>query len=181
MPYYAPFAAGTGPSGWTTYAGSWSLSSEDYIDSANDSSGDKSIGGPTSGNLILTGDVQVQDSSSNSNAGFLVRATDAAVGTDSVDGYYLGVDAAGYIVIGKESYGWTQLATAPLNASPVNAWYHLTAQIDGCQIRLTAQLSNSSTPSNDVTVTDCSFSSGQIGVRAYETSAEWRYLSVIPN
>jgi len=181
LPYYAPFAAATGPSGWTTYNGTWSLSGEDYIDSANDTSGDKSIGGPTFSNFTITGDVQVGDSSSGANAGFLVRASDPADGTDSVDGYYLAIDAAGYILIGKESYGWTSLATAPLNSSPVGVWYHLTAQVVGCQIRLTAQPINSSTPANDVTVTDCSYSSGQVGVRAYDTTGEWRYVSVIPN
>jgi len=179
LPYYAPFAAGTGPSGWTTYDGTWSLSSENYIDSASDTSGDKSIGGPTSGNFTLTDDVDV--TSSSGNAGFLVRATDPAVGADSVDAYYLGVDTGGFIEIGKESYGWTQLAAAPLNASPANTWIHLTAQVVGCQIRLSAQPVDSSTPANDVTVTDCSFSSGQVGVRAYDTTAQWRFVSVIPN
>ncbi|WP_058189268.1 arabinofuranosidase catalytic domain-containing protein [Terracidiphilus gabretensis] len=179
LPYYAPFAAGTGPSGWTTYAGTWSLSSENYIDSASETSGDKSIGGPTSGNFTLTGDVDV--TSSSGNAGFLVRATNPAVGADSVDAYYLGVDTGGFIEIGKESYGWTQLAAAPLNASPANTWIHLTAQVVGCQIRLTAQPVDSSTPANDVSVTDCSFSSGQVGVRAYDTTAQWRFVSVIPN
>jgi len=179
LPYYAPFAAVTAPSGWTTYAGTWSLSGEDYINSVSDTEGDKSIGGPTSGNFTITGDVDI--TSSSGDAGFLVRATDPAVGADSVDGYYLGVDAAGFIEIGKESYGWTLLATAPLNAAPANTWIHLTAHIVGCQIRLTAQPVNSSTPANDVTVTDCSFSSGQIGVRSYSTPAQWRYVSVTPN
>jgi hypothetical protein len=179
LPYYAPFAAGTGPSGWTTYAGSWSLSNEDYIDSASDTSGDKSIDGTTFGNFTLTGDVDV--TSSSGNAGFLVRATNPAVGADSVDGYFLGVDTAGSVIIGKESYSWTLLAAAPLNSAPANAWYHLTAQVVGCQIRVTAQLLNSSTPANDVTVTDCSYSSGQVGVRAYGTTTEWRYVSIIPN
>lgn len=178
-PYYAPFAAGTGPTGWTTYDGAWTLSGENYINSAIDTNGDKSIASPTFGNFTLTGDLQV--TTSGGNAGFLVRATNPAVGTDSVDGYYLGIDASGDIVIGKESYGWTLLGSAPLNSSPVNTWYHLTAQVAGCQIRLTAQPANSSTPANDITVTDCSYSSGEVGVRTYDTSAQWRYVSVIPN
>ncbi|GGH08212.1 arabinofuranosidase catalytic domain-containing protein [Silvibacterium dinghuense] len=178
-PYYAPFAAGTGPSGWTTYAGTWSLSGDDYINSATDTDGDKSIGGPTFGNFTLSGDVDI--TTTGGNAGFLLRSSDPAVGTDSVDAYYLGVDTGGFIVIGKENYGWTELASAPLSAAPANTWYHLTAQVIGCQIRLTAQAANSSTPSNDVTVNDCSFSTGQAGVRSYDTSAQWRYLSVVPN
>jgi hypothetical protein len=179
LPYYAPFAASSGPSGWTTYAGSWSLSGGNYIDSAIDTSGDKSIGGPTSGNFTLTGDVDI--TTSGGNAGFLVRATNPGVGADSVDGYFLGVDSSGQIVIGEESYGWNVLAAAPLVSAPSDAWYHLTGQVVGCQLRLTAQPINKSTPVSDVIVTDCTFSSGQTGVRAYDTSAEWRYLSVIPN
>jgi hypothetical protein len=179
LPYYAPFAASSGPSGWTTYAGSWSLSGGNYIDSAIDTSGDKSIGGPTSGNFTLTGDVDI--TTSGGNAGFLVRATNPGVGADSVDGYFLGVDSSGQIVIGEESYGWNVLAAAPLVSAPSDAWYHLTGQVVGCQLRLTAQPINKSTPVSDVIVTDCTFSSGQTGVRAYDTSAEWRDLSVIPN
>jgi Alpha-L-arabinofuranosidase B, catalytic/Domain of Unknown Function (DUF1080) len=179
LPYYAPFAAGTGPAGWTTYDGTWALSSEDYINSAVDTNGDKSIGGPTSNNFTITGDLDL--TASGGDAGFLVRATNPAVGTDSVDAYYLGIDSSGYIEIGKESYGWTQLAAAPLHSAPANTWIHLTAQIVGCQIRLTAQPINSSTPINDVAVTDCSFTSGQLGVRTYNTSAQWRYVSVTPN
>ncbi len=179
LPYYAPFAANGVPAGFTTYAGTWSLSNEAYINSASDSLGDKSVGGPTFGNATLTGDVEL--TSNRGNAGFLVRATNPSVGTDAVSAYYLGIDASGSILIGKENNGWTLLAAAPLNSSPVNTWYHLTGRIVGCQIRLTAQAANSSTPANDVSVTDCSLSSGQIGVRSYNTPAQWRFLSVTPN
>lgn len=179
LPYYAPFASSTGPADWTTYAGTWSLSNEDYINSTVDALGDKSIGGPAFGNLTLTGDVELTTNSGD--AGFLLRATNPSVGTDSVDGYYLGVNSAGDIVIDRESDSWTQLGSAPLHSAPAGTWYHLTAQVVGCQIRLTAQPVNSSTPANDLTVTDCTYSSGQIGVRSYNTSAQWRYVSVIPN
>ena len=179
LPYYAPFASGSAPSGFSTYAGSWSLSGENYIDSTTDTQGDKSIENNSFGNFTLTGDIE--STTTGGNTGFLLRASSPAVGADSVDGYYAGFDSAGDIVIGKENYGFTLLALAPLNAVAANTWYHLTVQVAGCQIKLTAQPVNSSTPANDVTVTDCSFSSGEVGVRAYNTSAEWRYLSVIPN
>ena len=179
LPYYAPFAAAGGPTGFVTYAGNWTVSNETYINSANDNRGDKSIGGPAFGDMTLTGDVEL--TSNGGNAGFLVHATNPAVGTDAVSAYYMGISASGSIVIGKENNGWTLLTGAPLNASPVNTWYHLTAQIAGCQLRLTAQPANASTPANDVAVTDCSFSSGQTGLRSYNTSAQWRFLSITPN
>jgi hypothetical protein len=174
LPYYAPFASSA--SGWTTYAGSWSLASEVYSNSSTDTQGDKSIGGPTGGNFTMTGDMQLTTSSGN--AGFLLRATNPAVGTDSVEGYYLGINASGSIVIGKENYGWTQLSTAPISFA-ANSWYHLTAEVVGCQITLTAQPA-ASTTTTSTTINDCSFSSGQVGLRTFATSAAWRYISVTP-
>jgi hypothetical protein len=174
LPYYAPFASSA--SGWSTYAGSWSLANEAYTNSAVDTQGDKSIGGPTGGNFTLTGDVQL--TTSQGDAGFLLRATNPAVGTDSVDAYYLGLDSGGSLAIGKESYGWTPLATTPIAFSP-NAWYHVTGEVVGCQVTLTAQPANSTTATS-VSINDCSFSSGQVGVRTFSTSAAWRYVSVTP-
>ncbi len=179
LPYYAPFAAAGQPAGFMTYAGTWSLSNEAYVDSANDTQGDKAVGGPTFGDFTLTGDIKL--TTSNGNAGFLLRTTNPATGTDALDGYYVGVDASGAILIGKESDGWTLLTSAPLNGRPGSTWYHLTARVTGCQIRVTAQAANAATPSNDVTVTDCSYASGQIGIRAYGTSAQWRFVSVTPD
>lgn len=175
-PYYAPFAAGAG---WTPYAGTWSFSGDNYINSANDNQGDKVIGGPTVGDMTLTGDVQI--TSTSGNAGFLFRATNPALGTDALQGYYAGVDSTGNIVIGLENNGWTQLASAPLNASPSKTWYHLTVRAVGCQIEVTAQQVGMATPANDVTATDCTFAKGQLGLRSFVTPAQWRYVSITTN
>jgi hypothetical protein len=86
LPYYAPFAASSGPAGYSTYAGSWSLSSENYIDSTTDTQGDKSTETNSFGNFTLTGDVDA--TTTGGNTGFLFRASAPAVGADSVDGYY---------------------------------------------------------------------------------------------
>lgn len=174
LPYYAPFAASA--SGWTTYAGSWSLSNEVYTNSSVDTQGDKSIGGPTGGNFTMTGDLQL--TTSGGDAGFLLRATNPAVGTDSVDAYYLGINSSGALEIGKESYGWTLLNSTPISFTP-NTWYHLTGEVVGCQITVTAQPATS-TASTSVTVNDCSFSTGQVGLRSFNTSAAWRYISTTP-
>jgi hypothetical protein len=173
-PYYAPFASSS--AAWTTYAGSWSLGSEIYSNTAVDTQGDKSIGGPTGGNFTLTGDVQL--TTTGGDAGFLLRATDPAVGTDAVDAYYMGVNSGGFLGIGKENYGWTQLSTTPIGFN-ANSWYHITGEVVGCQVTLTAQPA-ASTTTTTVTVNDCSFSSGQVGVRSFNTSAGWRYVSVTP-
>lgn len=175
LPYYAPFASSA--SGWSTYAGTWSLSHEAYVNSFVDRQGDKAIGGPTSGNFTLAGDLKLTTSAGG--AGFLLRATNPAVGVNSVDTYSLGVNSAGYIVIGKDDYGgWTRLATMPISFSP-NSWYHVTGEVVGCQVTLTVQPAGSTVPVS-VSVSDCSFSSGRVGVRSYNTSAAWRYVSVTP-
>jgi len=189
--YYAPFASGsTQPAGWTSYGGSFAASGENYVNSS-DANGDKSLAAPTFGDFTMTGDVEL--TSQGGDAGFLVRATNPGDGTDNVNAYYLGISSAGFLVIGKETAGsngggWYQIYNqAALASSPYNTWYHLTAQVIGCQIRLTAQPVGSSTPANEVTVTDypirtgsdC-YLSGQIGVRSFNSSAQWRYVSVVP-
>lgn len=174
LPYYAPFASST--AGWTTYAGNWSIANEAYANSSTDTQGDKSTAGPSNANFTLTGDVEL--TTGGGDAGFLLRTTNPAVGTDSVNAYYLGVNSTGQIGIGKENYGWTQLSTTPISFS-ANSWYHVTGEVVGCQVTLTVQPAASTTAAS-TTVNDCSFSSGQIGVRSFGTSAAWRYISVTP-
>jgi hypothetical protein len=181
--YLAPFASGAS-TGWTPYGGSWttSASTATYTDSSG-GAGDKSVAGSSAWtNYTLTGDVQLGSATGASpNAGFIVRVSDPAVGVDSLDGYYAGITSTS-LVLGRESYGWTQLATAAFPVALASgAWYHLTVEVVGCQITLTgvpdAGGSQVSATYND---TGCSATTGQIGVRTYDTTASWKNIAVTP-
>jgi hypothetical protein len=181
--YLAPFASGTA-TGWTTYGGTWSTSGTNgtYSDTAG-GAGDKSVAGSASwGNYTATGDVQLGAATGgNSNAGLIVRATNPATGVDSLDGYFAGVSAT-QLVLGREAYGWTSLATTnlPIALSTSN-WYHLTVEAVGCTITATGQpAAGGAQVSVSYTDTGCTFTSGQVGARAYNSAASWRDLTVTP-
>ncbi|MCU1585300.1 MAG: hypothetical protein JWM49_1856 [Microbacteriaceae bacterium] len=80
--------------------------------------GDKAVSGSGSwADDTANGDVQLGTSTGgNSNAGLIVRVSDPAVGVDSMDGYYAGVTPT-QLVLGREAYGWTALASANLPVS----------------------------------------------------------------
>lgn len=182
-PYLAPFAGGSS-SGWTNYGGTWATttSTETYGNTTG-GAGEKSVVGSTSWtNYSLSGDVQLNASTGGSpNAGLLVRVTNPSVGVDALNGYYAGVTPTS-IVLGREQSGWTALASATLPVSlPVGAWYHLTVESVGCVITVTGVPSaGGSQVSMTYNDSGCTFTSGAIGVRTYNTTATWRDITVTP-
>ena len=177
LPYTADFSSGDG--GWTQYGGSWSTASGVYSENAGGSGGNKAVTGSTGWtDYTLEGDVQLGTVGANGNAGFLLRATDPTSGTDSLNGYYVGVDT-GNLVIGRESYGWTQLAGTPIPGGNASGnWYHLTAQVSGCTVSVQGHPAGSWANPAYLSVNDCTFGQGAVGVRDFDTTASWRNLTV---
>ncbi|MFJ6901871.1 ricin-type beta-trefoil lectin domain protein [Streptomyces hokutonensis] len=177
LPYTANFSSNDG--GWTQYGGGWSASGGTYTESTGGTGGNKAITGSTGwSNYTLQGDVRLGTVGANGNAGFLVRATDPTTGTDSVNGYYVGVTGSD-LVIGREGYGWTQLSSTPIPGGlSSGGWYHLTVQVTGCVISVQGVPADSSSNATYLSVSDCSFSHGSVGVRDYNSTASWRNLTV---
>lgn len=181
--YLAPFASGTA-SGWTPYGGTWSTSgaNETYSDTLG-GAGDKSVAGSAAWtDYTANGDVQPGASTGTSpNAGLLVRVTSPAVGADAMNGYYAGVTGS-QLILGREANGWTALASANLPA-PLSgsAWYHLTIEAVGCTITATGQpAAGGAQISASYTDTGCTFTTGQVGVRTYNSVGVWRNVTVTP-
>lgn len=184
-PYLAPFASGT-PTGWTIYGGTWadSASSETYSDSAG-GSGDKAVAGSTSWtNYTMQGDISITAmNGTNGNPGLLVRVTNPAVGTDSLNGYYAGLNGtSGAAILGRETYGWTSLASGNVPGGvAVNGWYHVVVEAVGCQLTVTVQnVTSADQISFSYTDTGCTQTAGQIGVRTFYASASWRFITMTP-
>ena len=183
--YLAPFAAGS-TAGWTPYGGSWSVNSgnEAYADSAG-GAGDKSVSSSGAGNnTTVSADVEITaDEATNDNPGILTRVSDPAVGADSLNGYYAGLNATtGQLVLGREADGWTELAAGgvPGGVSAGN-WYHISLTAEGCELTAVAQAVNS-WDSNVLAYNDagCAITSGDPGVRTFYAAAAWRYFQVNP-
>lgn len=176
--YLAPFASGSSAS-WSTYGGTWTVNAGVETYAVTSGAGYKATYTPSAawGDYTVQADVTLTSTASSANAGVLVRASNLAVGTDSLNGYYVGLTATG-IVIGKENYGWTPLANASLGGGIVaGKAYHLTVVAKGCVLTATAVAVEDASDSVQASATDCSYSNGAIGVRTYNTSATWRQVS----
>ncbi|WP_042391799.1 ricin-type beta-trefoil lectin domain protein [Streptacidiphilus carbonis] len=177
LPYTA--ALSSSDPGWTQYGGSWSASGGSYTETSGGSGGNKSVTGSTGWtDYTLEGDVQLGSVGANGNAGFLLRTTDPSSGTDSSNGYYIGAGTSS-LTIGREGYGWTQLAaTAIPGGLASGSWYHLTVQVSGCTVSVQGRPAGSWSNPAYLSVNDCTFSHGSVGVRDFNTTAAWRDLTV---
>lgn len=177
LPYFAPFYGGT-DAGWSNYNGTWSLSNGVYSETAGGASGNKAVAGSDGWtDYTMQGDVEL--TSSNVNAGLLVRVTNPQNGADALSGYFAGIDASGTLFLGRENFGWTNLYSTPMQVS-INTWYHMTVQAVGCTFTVSAlNVGSTGTPTTfSYTDSGCSATAGQIGVRDYNGTAAFRNISV---
>jgi hypothetical protein len=177
IPYHDVFAGGSAPD-FTTYGGTWSLSSAVYSNTSG-GSGDKAVaGGATWGDYTVQGDIRLHGTSGNS--GFIGRVSNPGVGADTLQGYYIGVDATGYLVLGRENDGYTSLDSVAITGGVTpNAWIHLTAQLVSCTITATAQQSGSSSVTSlSYTDSGCTYKNGRFGVRVFDVATDFRHLTV---
>ncbi|MDR2682925.1 MAG: glycoside hydrolase family 127 protein [Dysgonamonadaceae bacterium] len=163
-----------GQAGWVQYGGSFDVKDGTYV------AGNWEAGHPCSKSVYpgadfsdFTCDAQVQVNG-NGDGGLMFRAGRLSFGPDEYSGYYAGISSSGQKVeLGKANGTWTSLRTASMNVS-ANRWH---------QIRITAQGTNIKIYVDDMTTPkidfhDASFSSGAIGVRAYNALAAWDNISV---
>ena len=179
LPYAAPWSAGL-QNGWKHYGGTWSLSGGAL--SASNGLGFKSIAGSTGWtNYVLEGDVRMNSIGPNGNAGLVFRVSDPDIGTDALNGYYVGV-AAGNVILGRMNYDWAQLppSAAIPGGAPAGAWIHLRVKVTGCTIEISAKRVDDPNPAPTIApYTDASCHAfGQVGLRTFDATASWRNLTV---
>ncbi len=178
LPYAAPFARDN-DSGWLVYGGSFTVDHGVYSDSSS-AAGDKSVAGSTAWtDYTLYGEVQL---SAKGQVGLLARVSNPAVGIDSLDAYYVGLDAAsGSLLFGREANGWTGLGNAPMpNGVSTGQWYRLAIRAVGCSFVASAMAVRASGSPVSVQANDPScFASGQIGVRDFLAPSQWRNVEVV--
>jgi hypothetical protein len=177
IPYHDVFAGGSAPD-FTTYGGTWSVSGGNYSDTSG-GAGDKAVvGGATWRDYTIQADVRLHSGSGNS--GLIARVSSPGTGTDTLQGYYIGIDASGTLVLGDESDGYTALEGETISGGVTpNTWIHLTAQVVNCTITVSAQPSGStSVTSFTYADSSCHHMNGQAGVRAVGVATDWRHMTV---
>ena len=182
LSYSDPFSQQGTDAGWVDYNGTWNVNGGIYSDSNTSGASDKALAGSTGWtDYVLSGDVMITSSSTDAQAGFLVRASNpSAAGFDGLNGYYIGVNS-NTLFIGRENGSWTGLGSASLaDTLPENTWYHISVTVQGSNISVTGQPTAGGPTTTIPTVTDSSFLSGAVGVRDLATTASWKAITVTP-
>jgi hypothetical protein len=180
LPFQDHLLGGT-QAGWDAYGGTWTVGSGGVYNNTSGGSGEKVLTGlPSWTDYTLTGQIELAGSG---DAGFLVRATNPAVGTDSLDGYYVGLSTSGSFFVGREGYSWTQLASTTASETISTAtWYEVSVTVVGCVI-VANLLTNYGVSLGSLNYTDAGCTTtrqGQMGLRVHNSGASFRLLSVVP-
>ena len=160
IPFKDDFATGEANK-WLNFGGSWQQQGGKYFAHSTGVKGMKSIA--TSTNFSdLTFDATVKILDDNAQAGLLFRINNASDGADIFQGYYVGLNTSGQIVLGKSDYRWTEIKS--LNAIiKKETTYHIRVMAIGSSIKVFVDDMNSP----KLEANDTSFSSGSIGLRGY--------------
>lgn len=122
---------------------------------------------PSGGNGGLIFRVRNPAAEQNGNSG--------ALSSDYFQGYYAGIESTG-IVLGKQNYNWTTLASKSQSLSPGQS-YKLRAVLNGANIKI--YLNDMATPAIDFT-DPSPVTSGKAGIRAHAASMTFDNFLIIP-
>ena len=107
------------------------------------------------------------------NAGLIFRVANAKNGADSYDGYYAGIGADGFVVLGRVSQNWNELQYVKTSIK-AGSTYHFKITAQGSSINVF--IDDMSIPK--ISVTDSTYSRGAIGVRMFQTPAAFDNIIV---
>ena len=179
LPYHASFLANNA-SEWTAYGGSWQLQNGTMVN-LSDERGAKLITGSSSWrNYQVSTDLKLIGH--GGDVGVLVRVQQPDEGTDSYNGYYVGLRSAeSAVVIGRADYGWLEARPVAIQGGLEHGkWYKLHVVAVGCNIG--AQVTNLATGGMSWAAfhEPACVATGKIGLRSMDTGGAWRDVSVEP-
>lgn len=151
--------------GWTTYGGSWDASSNRLKIESSD--GAKAVLNTDFADQYFSVDVTIPCQNTG-DAGIIFRATGLDEGSDSYQGYYLGIGTGGKVVVGRVGNSWTPIKT--VNA-PIHTNTTYTVGVRAIGNRFNCRITRGSNIVASFTVSDGKFRHGMNGVRAFLTEA----------
>lgn len=160
-----------------TYGGIWFCKDKAIHTAVNPNgtsgSGTKAIATNTKfSNFIYTADLTVK---SPGDAGLIFRVKDAAIGADAYQGYYVGINAEkGTIQLGKASdHKWIVIASAKCPLELKKSYAITVKAVDD-----KFEIFINGSPNAIITATDNQYTSGSIGLRAYNALATVDHITV---
>lgn len=146
---------------WVNFGGSWQPQKGKYYAHSTGIKGVKSIATSTQFS-DLTFDASVTIPDDNAQAGLLFRINTASDGTDTYQGYYVGLSTSGQIILGKSDNSWTEIKTVAAGIKKATV-YHVRVVAKGAEIAV--YVDDMSTAK--LMAIDTSFQTGSIGVRGF--------------
>ncbi|TRX21675.1 DUF1080 domain-containing protein [Flavobacterium franklandianum] len=146
---------------WINFGGSWQQQNGKYHVHSTGVRGVKSVAKATNF-ADLTFDATITILDDNAQGGLIFRVNNPSDGADTYQGYYVGLNTSGQIVLGKSNNAWTQIKSTSAiirKATP----YHLRVVVNGSNIKV--YLDNMDVPKLEAT--DNTFQKGSIGLRGY--------------
>ncbi len=155
-------------SDWNYSDGTWAIDSEQASVSGY---GKRTMGNTAWSDYTIQTDVTYKDVI---NAGIIFRVNNPALGgagkdpmlgTDFYQGYFVSLSATN-VLLGKQNYSWTQLASAA-GTYVVNTKYTIRVVVSGANIKV--YVNDMNTPKIDYTDAN-PFISGKVGLRSYNAN-----------
>ncbi len=172
--------------GWQPISGRWAEHAGIFANS-NYGRGDMLIAPRSQGaNYRISADIRFDllfPDTHYGDAGLVIRTTDPEQGVDSYQGYYAGIRPDEQtIVLGRASYDWHQLRTAPLLAPvSVGSWYRLEFSAQGCTLTVTVTpVGGGPTSRIDYQDSNC-LTEGVAGLRSFYAQASWQNVKITQN
>lgn len=179
LPYRDSFAKNEAAE-WVAYGGQWQIRSGTVVNRSNEDGAKLVTGSRAWRDYELDADLKLIGR--EGNVGVIARVSDEEMGTDSYNGYYVGLrsgDSA--FVVGRADHGWLGgRPTLMRGGVRAGVWYRLRVLVVGC--RLAAEATNLTTGETS----DLSFEEqgcparGRIGLRSIGVGGAWKSVQVIP-
>lgn len=156
--------------GWTIADGGWDASSGVLV--ANEVHSGTAVFDTIFADVMLDALIKLP-TRAEGNAGFLFRATDFVKGGDQFRGYYAGISAHGFVVVGYEDRGWRELGKERM---AINSGHVYNVRIRAVGESIEVFVDDMDRPK--LSVRDSKFKKGMCGARVYRTSAHFDDISL---
>ena len=164
---------------WQAFGGAWQYA-DGVMTNNSDERGAKLMTGPEYWtNYSVEADVLLLGQ--YGDAGLIIRASDEETGVDAYHGYMAGLrDLDNTLMMGRADYGWKEYAAKSVSPRVyAQQWYHLKFLAFACDFAVSATSQKGETTTIAIRDPGC-ITSGRIGLKSYNTGAQWRNVEIRP-
>lgn len=165
---------------WQPVGGHWNMNKGIVYNDSNDRGAKLLTGSTDWKNYTLAADFRFRGT--NADMGAIVRTNHEEQGTDTYNGYYIGVRTLdGTLVVGRANFGWRESrpVSIPGGVQPM-VWYRLVVTAYGCDIAASILNLETQQAASIAFRDSYCLKSGRVGIRSLNAGGAWRNISIAP-